>query len=489
MSTQPRGAVRIRTRADSGLKSLAPIKAAANAEHEAAREPVQFESRLALKIEYRPVETLRPSERNSRTHSKKQLHKIAASLRQFGFVNPILIDATGEIIAGHGRYAAAKSIGLSQVPTICLEHMGEADRRAYRIADNRLAELSGWDSALLKIELSFLAEIDIDLPEITAFETAEIDLILEPAPAPKPDPADLLPDMNMAEPPVSRVGDLWFCGEHRLFNGDAKEAASYTRLLGDERAQMVFANPPFNARIAGHVCRTGRHEEFVEASGEKSREEYLVFLKTVLGRMAEASQDGSIHFVCIDWRNLYALLEAGQSVYDELKNIICWTKTNGGLGSFYRSAHELIPCFKKGTAAHINNVQLGKYGRFRTNVWPYAGSNTFKRNRETELCWHPTVKPVALVKDAIKDCSKPGGIILDAFGGSGTTLIAAAQTKRRGFLIELEPKYVDVTVRRWEALFGAKARHAETGLTFAEMKRQRGSEPAVAAESGEAGHV
>ena len=409
--------VRVRTRSNiAGLNVSAP----ANQAQKPATSIDQFEGSLGLKVDYRTVESLRPSPRNTRTHSKKQLHKIAASLRQFGFVNPILIDAEGEIIAGHGRYAAAVAIGIKQVPTICLEHMSEADRRAYRIADNRLAELSGWDDELLKIELSFLSEIDIDLPEITGFETAEIDLIIEPngAPVPKPDPADMVPDIDLTEPPVSRRGDLWQLGEHRLLNADAKDAESYVRLMGGELAQMVFADPPFNVRIAGHVCRTGRHEEFAEASGEMSREEYSVFLKTVLGHMAEVSQDGSIHFVCIDWRNLHALLEAGQSVYEELKNIICWTKTNGGMGSFYRSQHELIPCFKKGTAPHINNVQLGKYGRFRTNVWSYAGANTFKRDRETELAWHPTVKPVALVKDAIKDCSKPGGIILDAFGGA-----------------------------------------------------------------------
>jgi DNA modification methylase len=467
MCTQPPGAVRVRTRATATPNSGLPAQTDGSA----------IRGALALKVEYRAPESLKPSPRNARTHSKKQLAKIEASVRQFGFVNPILIDAAGEIIAGHGRYAAAVTIGLKQIPTICLDRMSEADRRAYRIADNRLAELSGWDDELLKIELSFLSEIDIDLPEITGFETAEIDLILEPggAPVPKPDPADLLPHIDMAEPAVSCVGDAWELGEHRLLNGDAKEAASYARLLGGEAAQMVFTDPPFNVRIAGHVCRTGRHDEFREAAGEMTRGEYLVFLKTVLGHMAESSQDGAIHQVFIDWRNLHALLEAGQQVYDELKNICCWTKTNGGMGSFYRSQHELIACFKKGTAPHINNIQLGRYGRFRTNVWSYAGANTFKRGRETELAWHPTVKPVALVKDAIKDCSKPGGIILDAFGGSGTTLIAAAQTKRRGFLIELEPKYVDIALRRWEVMFGAEARHAENGMTFAEVKRQRQS--------------
>jgi len=434
----------------------------------------QRKQALRLNVEYRPVASLKPSLRNPRTHSKKQLHKLGASIRRFGFNNPILTNQAGEVVAGHGRLEAAKLAGLAEVPAICVSHLTEAEVRAFRVADNRLAELSGWDDEVLKVELSFLAEIDLDLPEITGFETAEIDSILEAAaPTPAPDPADANPEVDDREPPVSQVGDLWFLDEHRLLNGDAKAAASYTRLLEGQQAQMVFTDPPWNVRISGHVQRTGVHDEFVEASGEMTDLEYRTFIRTVFGHLAVASADGSLTYVCIDWRHLAVILEAGREVYEELMNLIVWTKTNGGLGSLYRSQHELIPCFKKGTSPHINNVQLGKYGRFRTNVWPYAGVNTFKRGRETELAWHPTVKPVALVKDAIRDCSKPQGIILDPFCGSGTTLIAAAKTQRRGYLMELDPRYVDVTIKRWQDLFGAKARHAETGKTFAEVQQER----------------
>ena len=446
----------------------------------------QRKQALRLNVEYRPVASLTPSLRNARTHSKKQLHKLAASLKQFGFNSPILIDGAGEVVAGHGRLEAAKMIGLAEVPTISVSHLTEAEVRAYRVADNRLAELSGWDDEVLKVELSFLAEIDLDLPEITGFETAEIDSILEAAaPTPAPDPADSIPEVDDREPPVSQVGDLWFLEEHRLLNGDAKEAASYARLLEGQQAQMVFTDPPWNVRISGHVRRTGVHDEFVEASGEMTDPEYRTFVRTVFDQMAAASADGALSFVCIDWRHLSVMLEAGQEVYQELINLIVWTKTNGGLGSLYRSQHELIPCFKKGTSPHINNVQLGKYGRFRTNVWPYAGVNGFKAGREAELAWHPTVKPVALVKDAIRDCSKPQGIILDPFGGSGTTLIAAAKTQRRGYLMELDPRYVDVTIKRWQDLFGAEARHAETGRTFEETRRERHS---AAPKTGEESH-
>jgi DNA modification methylase len=437
---------------------------------------------------YRPVAELRPSRRNARTHSKKQIHKIKASLGQFGFTNPILIQPDGEIVAGHGRFESAMELGYTEVPTICLEHLSESDLRAYRIADNKLAELAGWDEEILKIEFGYLAGIDMDLPEITGFETPEIDLILTSsvAPAPESDPANAVP--AVAEISVSRPGDLWLMEEHRTLCGDARDRAAYARLLDGELAQMVFTDPPYNCPVNGHVGGLGQvqHREFVMASGEMSRPEFVAFLTDVLRQLAGASQDGALHYVCMDWHELHSLLQAGHATYDELKNIICWAKTNGGMGSLYRSQHEFITLWKKGRAAHINNVELGRHGRYRTNVWTYAGVNTFKRGRMEELSSHPTVKPVALVMDAIKDCSKPKGIILDAFGGSGTTLIAAAKTKRRGYLLELDPLYVDVIVRRWQTLFKREARHAETGLTFAEMAEQRADEGrGIAVASGE----
>ena len=453
----------------------------------------EMEPSLALKVIYRPITSLRASAHNARTHSKKQIHTITASIRQFGFTNPILISAQSEIIAGHGRVEAAKALGHVQVPTICLDHMTEAEERAYRIADNRLAERAGWDKEILKIEIAYLAEVNIDLPELTGFETPEIEDILDgpAAPASKDDPVDTLPEP--ATTVVSRVGDLWLMDDHRALCGDARAADSYARLLGSCQAQMVFTDPPYNCPVNGHVGGLGqvRHREFVMASGEMSRTEFVTFLTDVLGHASAASQDGSLHYVCMDWHELHSLLEAGSAVYDELKNIICWAKTNGGMGSLYRSQHEFVTLWKKGRAPHINNIELGRHGRYRTNVWTYAGVNTFKRNRMEELSSHPTVKPVALVMDAIKDCSKPKGIILDAFGGSGTTLIAAAKTKRRGYLLELDPAYVDVIVRRWEKLTKREARHADTGLTFREMAELRadGGKGSAITAAGEVDHV
>jgi len=303
----------------------------------------------------------------------------------------------------------------------------------------------------------------------------------------KADPADALPALR--EVAVTQRGDLWLLGEHRILCGDARERGDYQTLLSGELAQMAFTDPPYNVRVDGHVGGLGRtkHREFAMASGEMSKLEFTSFLHEVFAEIAEASQDGALIYSCIDGPHLHEMLNAGYAVFDELKSVITWAKTNAGMGSLYRSQTELITLWKKGTAPHINNIELGKHGRYRTTLWSYAGVNGFRKGRMAELASHPTVKPCAMVMDAIKDCSKPKGIILDSFGGSGTTLIAAHKTKRRGFLMELDALYVDGTIQRWERLSKAEARHAETGLSFAEMARQRGQAVAPVAMDESAG--
>lgn len=444
---------------------------------------------LVLKMTERPISELKPSERNARTHSKKQVHKVADSIRVFGFVNPILVDASNEIVAGHGRYAAAKLLGMTVVPVICLDHLTPDEVRGYRIADNRLAELAGWDDDLLKLELGHLVDIAFEV-ELTGFETPQIEFFLsgEQSNVEKTDPADEV--ARVAERAVTHLGDLWLLNEHRIFCGDASARTSYAQLMGDALAQMTFTDPPYNVAIDGHVGGLGKikHRSFPMASGEMSKAEYTAFLKCVFAEIKDVSQDGALIYTCIDGQHLHEMLTAGYDVFDELKTVICWAKTNAGMGSLYRAQTELIPLWKKGKAAHINNIELGRHGRYRTTLWSYAGANTFRRGRMEELASHPTVKPCAMVMDAIKDCSKPKGIILDPFGGSGTTLIAAAKTKRRGFLMELDPLYVDVAVQRWETLFKRQARHAETGLTFAETAALRGCEKALSGSNMLGGH-
>lgn len=424
-------------------------------------------------IELLPPASLKPYARNPRTHSDKQIRQIADSIRQFGFTNPVLVDATGGVIAGHGRVEAARRLGIERVPTIRLDKMTDAQKRAYIIADNKLAENAGWDRELLGIELQDLTALDLDFDlTVTGFEAPEIDLLIQGIDGTGTDEADNLPAVDPAIAAVSRPGDLWLVGRHRIVCGDATKPESFDRLLAGEKAQMVFVDPPYNVPIDGNVCGLGaiKHHEFAMASGEMSEAEFIKFLEISLRLLAASSLDGSIHYVCMDWRHCFELISAGREVYDEFKNICVWNKDNGGLGSLYRSKHELVFVFKHGAEAHINNVQLGRHGRNRTNVWDYAGVNTMREGRLEDLAMHPTVKPVGLVADAILDCSRRGGTVLDSFGGSGTTLIAAEKTGRSGYLIELEPLFVDVTIKRFEKLTGEKAVHAETGRTFAEVQ-------------------
>ena len=403
----------------------------------------------------------------------KQIRQIATSIRKFGFLSPILIDPENRILAGHGRLEAAKQLGMETVPTVCVEGLTEAQARAYLITDNRLAELADWDVELLASELQYVTELDIEFDlTITGFDTPEIDVLLSPTPG-APTEEDPPPEPDFDTPAVSQPGDLWLLGRHRLLCGDALALHSYDTLMNGEKAEMVFADPPFNVRINGHVSGLGsaRHEEFAMASGEMNEQEFIEFLRTFMRNAIENSIDGSIHYVCMDWRHAFEIVSAGRSVYRELKNICVWAKTNGGMGSFYRSQHEFVFVFKHGTASHVNNFELGQHGRYRSNLWTYAGMNSFSPERESLLRFHPTIKPTALVADAILDCSNRNGIVLDPFAGSGTTIIAAERTGRRGFAIELDSHYVDVAVRRWQEETGESAIGEASGLTFAEAEK------------------
>ena len=441
------------------------------------------------KVEWILASALRPAARNPRTHSKKQIRRIADSIEKFGFINPIITDDRGRIIAGYARAEAANLLALTKVPVIRVSHLSEAAVRAYALADNRLAELAGWDRELLATEVQELAvllpEIDLDL-SITGFEPAEIDSLFLDFGSDRPDPADEIPDLSNM-PAVSRSGDLFVMGRHRLCVDDARVADSYVRLMRTETAASAFLDPPYNVRIAGHVGGRGRtkHREFTCASGEMTAEQFIAFLEQTLGLCAQHSVDGAIHYVCMDWRHLAELLAAGGAVYSELKNLCVWAKNNAGQGSFYRSQHELMFVFKHGTAPHLNTFELGQHGRTRSNVWHYAGVNTFRAGRMDELKMHPTVKPVALVVDAMRDCSRRGDIILDAFAGSGTTIMAAEQIGRRAYCLEIDPVYADVCVRRWQAYTKRDAVLERTGQTFDDLAASRAPSRVARSRRGE----
>lgn len=426
-------------------------------------------------VEHRSTKDLKVNCRNARSHSDRQVQMIAASMREFGWLAPIVIDENDTVLAGHGRLRAAPLLNMETVPTIQVKHLTPERKRAFMLADNRLAELAEWDDELLAIELKELSGLEIDFDfEVTGFETQDLDR-LEGAAAAKPTQAEVVPELDREHPPVSSLGDLWKLGPHLLLCGSALEEASYAKLMGEERAQMVFTDPPYNVKIDGHVCGLGsvHHQPFAMAAGEMSESEFVHFLATAMGLMAQFSGDGAIHDICMDWRHMSEVLAAAEGIYSEQKNLCVWNKTNAGMGTFYRSKHELIFVFKVGAARHINNFGLGAGGRYRTNVWDYAGVNTFKRGRMDELSMHPTVKPLPLVIDAVKDCSTRRGVVLDPFVGSGTTLLAAEKTGRIGRGIELDPYYVDAAIGRWQTLTGKVAVHVESGLSFNELAAQR----------------
>ena len=397
-------------------------------------------------LHYLNPTTLIPYKKNARKHSKKQVKQIAISIEEFGFTNPILIDKQKNILAGHGRVEAAKHLNLEMVPCLYIEHLNEEQKRAYILADNKIALNSTWDEDLLSEELNALSKIDLGFDiETTGFSVAEIDLLIEDVqPEEDHDPKDDTLPQDVKK--RVQAGDLWQLGNHRLICGDSLDTKTIDRLMDQQNARMVFTDPPYNVKIDGHVGGKGniKHKEFAFASGEMSQSEFTNFLKRTFENLTYHSVDGSIHFICMDWRHIREVMDAATDIYSELKNLITWVKDNGGMGTFYRSRHELIFAYKYGKAEHINSFELGQHGRYRTNVWEYRGANL------EELKMHPTVKPVQMIADAMKDVSGRNDIVLDLFGGSGSTLIAAEKTGRHARLCEIDPGYCDIILARWE---------------------------------------
>ncbi len=426
---------------------------------------------LRLQIEEMPISQLKRSARSPRVHPDKQIVMLARSIDTFGFLVPCVIDETNQLLSGEARVKAAQRLGMKKIPVIRIQHLSDAEKRAFIIADTKLAELGSWDPEVLRSELQFFTDLGIDFDfSVLGFETPEIDIILECAADGADDevPTGVAPN----QPAVSRSGDLWQAGQHRIYCGDALATGSYEALLDRERARLVFTDPPYNVCIRGHVGGAGgvQHREFAMASGEMASDQFTSFLAIAVKNLATYSLDGSLHYIFMDWRHCQEILAAGNAGYSELKNICVWRKTNAGMGSLYRSQHELVFVFKNGAAPHINNINLGVHGRNRSNVWDYGGINSFGKHRDELLAMHPTVKPVALVADVIMDASARGDVVLDAFGGSGSTLLAAEKTWRRAALIEIDPLYVDTAIRRWQAFTGKVAVCARSGATFAERE-------------------
>ncbi|MEQ8229328.1 MAG: DNA methyltransferase [Rhodospirillales bacterium] len=446
-----------------------------------------LDRRLIEKVEYVSVEVPKVYEKNPRAHSKRQRRKLDASIEVFGVVVPILLDNKDKIVAGEALFLSAERLGYTEVPVTRIHHLSDEAVKALRIALNRIGELGDWDEAKLAAELSILVDVGFEV-ELSGFETAEIDFIIEgQGGSAASSLADETPALEKLA--VTQRGDLWYLDDHRVLYGNAREPASYSVLMGGALAQMVISDFPYNCKVNGHVSGSGKHQEFIEASGEMNPDEYRVFVRESMANLVAFSDEGSLHYLFTDWRQLPIFEAVGGELYDAKINLAVWAKPNGGMGSMYRSRHELIPVFKKGKGSHINNVELGRFGRNRTNVWEYEGCNSFSAERRADLALHPTPKPVALIADAIKDASKRGGLVLDPFLGSGTTVIACEETGRICAGMELDPLYVDVIIRRWETFTGGEARHAETGMTFREMDDYRNGETLLLAPPAKDGKV
>jgi DNA modification methylase len=439
-------------------------------------------------LEFIELDDLNVWPEHARRHSQKVIKTLTASIKKNGILEPVVIDENNTILSGHLRAQSARNLGYSHIPVIRITWLSEAQKRAFVIAANRIPELGSWDPEKLRLELGKLVEFSaepLDL-EVTGFESGEIDLIVQhDESAAEGVAGEVFPDIPAS--PVSRLGDLWHLGEHRLLCGDGLKEACWVALMGDDRAQLCFTDPPYNVPIAGHVSSKG-HDEFAMASGEMSPEAFINFLIIALTFAIRYSHDGALHFIAMDHRHLRELYAACDPIYARQLNLIVWAKTNAGMGSLYRSRHELFALYKVGTAKHINNVQLGRFGRNRSNVWTYAGANTFRKGRDQDLADHPTVKPTALVADAILDTTHPKDVVIDGFGGSGTLILAADQTGRYARVMEIDPRYVDVAIKRFEAQSGIKARLAGSDASFREVKAARAQKllPAPKVHDGEA---
>ena len=398
-----------------------------------------------------------------RKHSKKQLQKLKNAIIKVGYVNPILLDEKHNIIAGELRLLAAKELGFTQIPAIILENLTPEEADAISILDNRIAEDGEWNFGNLKEEIEKLMKFDITFEDL-GFDTVDYDeiFLINDSDESKVHNSDNEDEswLDANIPPKVKFGDLWRLGDHFVYCGDSLLVRSFEILMQGELAQIVITDPPYNCKINGHVCGLGKtkHDEFAMASGEMTETEFAEFISKFMQHLIKFSIDGSLHYLFMDWAGLNTLLTQGKRHYTELKNIAVWNKLIGGMGALYRSQHEMIPIFKNGKAKHQNHIKLGKNGRYRTNIWDYPGIRATNPSSLELLKLHPAVKAVPMLHDILLDSSSKNDIVLDCFGGSGSTLLAAERCKRRARLIEISPRYVDVTIYRWEKETGKTAK-------------------------------
>ena len=458
-----------------GIKTKGRSRRKAAARH-AEAEKVGLRGRNdvlpSLQIELCPLDQLKSHVRKLRKNDSAHVREIANSIARLGFNVPLLIGKDNIVVDGDSRVEAAKLLGLSSAPCIRVDHLDETEQRLLRLAVNRLAEKGIWDIGELEAEFKELIIADAPI-EISGFGLDEIDQLVIGADEDGCEAGDLAPLPGV--PAVARVGDLFLLGSHRLICGDATDPAVIRRLMRTDVARMVLTDEPFNVAIGGHVTG-GEHREFVMASGEMTDAQFLKFNQKWMDAVLPHLMDGGILGTFIDWRGLPIAHAAATALGLTPLNLVVWTKTNAGMGSLYRSQHELLPLFKKGDAPHVNNISLGKRGRHRTNVWTYPGASSLGSDARKGLQDHPTVKPTPMLQDALIDLTNRGDIILDPFLGSGSTLIAAENTGRECRGVELDPLYVDVIIRRYETATGANVILADSDETFEEVAVRRRNE-------------
>lgn len=425
-----------------------------------------------LRVEYLPIDVLQPAGRRVRKSTAAQIAKVELSLRQFGICAPILIDNDSRIVHGHVVWEAARRLGLEKMPVVRIGHLNQTERRALSIALNRIGETGEWDIEALKVEFDELIELEVDVIS-TGFDLAEVDALLLADDADESE-SDDLPLVPLS--PVSQLGDLWLMDEHRLMHGDARDREVYARLVTEgQSVRLALTDVPFNVPIRGHCTGQAHLREFEVAHGELSREEFDTFNKDWMRLASTVLADGGLLATFIDWRSVDLILSAGRELNLDLLNIVVWAKSNAGQGSLWRSQHEMLPVFKKGGAPHINNIELGRWGRYRSNVWTYPGASTLGSDAREGLAVHPTVKPRAQLEDALLDVTDRGDVVLDCFLGSGSMLLAAEAAGRICRAIEIDGSYCDVAIARWQKMTGREAILEETGETHAEVARRRGT--------------
>ena len=413
-----------------------------------------------MEIKSVKIEEIKQNRKELRKFTDSEIEITTKVVKRFGFQVPIIIDNKNQVVLGAALLKAALNLNMEEVPVVEVQNLSEKELNTFTIAINKISMMGELDLENFAYDIQeLLFDIDLNLtPEELGFSSIEMDNLLFTCGFEDGDDKEDTPIVKDIEKVnvVAKIGDIIKLGRHILYCGDALQEESYQKLIGDEKADLVITDPPYNVKIQGNVTKQKQHKDFVQASGEMTPEEFTKFLNNAFSRLKNFSTPSSLHYIFMDWKHLQEVQSATKDVYDKLLNICVWNKLKGGMGSFYRSQHEFCLVYKNKAGSYCNNIELGKNGRNRTNVWDYPGMSTSNKQAKKLRELHPTVKPVAMLMDIMLDASNYGDLVLDCFGGSGSTLMAAQECGRRARIIEISPEYCDIIIHRWEELTGEK---------------------------------